>query len=233
MTETITIASRFCGPPTTGNGGYVAGIAAAGIEGPAEVTLRVPPPLDRELQRVSGGDGVTRIMDGEVLVAEARAADLDLTPPPPPDMEAVLEAATHYRGFHDHPFETCFVCGPARDPEDALCIFSGPVAGTDLVAAPWVPNASLDRGDGSVADPFIWAALDCPGYFSVTEKAEPALLGRFTAQVLGTIPVGERCISVGWPIRRDGRKNHAGTAVYRADGTLVAQAQAIWITLRK
>lgn len=46
---TITISARFDGPPTTGNGGYVCGLVARHVDGPAEVTLWAPPPLERPL----------------------------------------------------------------------------------------------------------------------------------------------------------------------------------------
>ena len=36
-----------------------------------------------------------------------------------------------------------------------------------MLAAPWVPHASLDDGTGRVATEFLWAALDCAGAFAV------------------------------------------------------------------
>jgi hypothetical protein len=45
MTQSLVIAPRFRGPPGTGNGGYVCGRIAAHLDGPAEITLRRPPPL--------------------------------------------------------------------------------------------------------------------------------------------------------------------------------------------
>ena len=45
MTGSLTVARRFCGPPGSGNGGYVCGLIAGFLDGPAEVTLRLPPPL--------------------------------------------------------------------------------------------------------------------------------------------------------------------------------------------
>ena len=42
MTGTLVIGSRFCGPPDSGNGGYVCGLIADYLGGPAEVTLRKP-----------------------------------------------------------------------------------------------------------------------------------------------------------------------------------------------
>jgi hypothetical protein len=44
MTGSLSVARRFCGPPDSGNGGYVCGFFVGFVEG-AEVTLRLPPPL--------------------------------------------------------------------------------------------------------------------------------------------------------------------------------------------
>ena len=55
----IMIDKRYCGPPNSGNGGYVCGRLARHIPGGAEVTLRAPPPLDKPLDVVAtdGGNG--------------------------------------------------------------------------------------------------------------------------------------------------------------------------------
>ena len=45
MTEALVIPTRYCGPPGSGNGGYVCGRIAAYANGPVTVTLRRPPPL--------------------------------------------------------------------------------------------------------------------------------------------------------------------------------------------
>jgi hypothetical protein len=45
MTESLVISSRFCGPPGSGNGGYVCGRIAEYIDGRVTVTLRRPSPL--------------------------------------------------------------------------------------------------------------------------------------------------------------------------------------------
>src|SRR6185503_12253340 len=87
MTEII-IDKRFCGPPNSGNGGYVCGRLAPHIPGGAEVTLRAPPPLDKPLDIVAT-DGDTRdgkttegktweLRDGATVVATARAAKVEL-----------------------------------------------------------------------------------------------------------------------------------------------------------
>jgi hypothetical protein len=49
MKEQLRVDRRFCGPPNSGNGGYTCGLVANFIDGPAEVILRRPPPLNRQL----------------------------------------------------------------------------------------------------------------------------------------------------------------------------------------
>ena len=51
QSDEVHIAHRFRGPPASGNGGYVVGLLAEWIDGPAEVTLLAPPPLDVPLHR--------------------------------------------------------------------------------------------------------------------------------------------------------------------------------------
>lgn len=240
------IARRFCGPPDSANGGYTAGLIAKNLQGtgatetPVEVTLRRPPPLERELSLVLADDGA-RLGDGDLLVAEARLAALDLEPPPAPSFERAQTLSNNYIGHTRHHFPHCFVCGPARAPGDGLRIFPGAprelgAPGTaragELVAAPWVPDASIAETDGVIGPELLWAALDCVGYFaSAAPDYSVALLGRITAALRGRIRAGEPCVVIGWPLSREGRKLHAGTAIYNRDGTLTGIARQTWILL--
>jgi hypothetical protein len=228
MTTHVTIAPRFCGPPHSGNGGYCSGLAAAGIDGPVEVTLRRPPPLDQAL-RLERESGVVLNDAGEVVV-EARPARLALDVPPAPSFEDAEAMSRRFRGFTIHAFPTCFVCGPARAPGDGLRIFPGGAVHDGFVGAPWVPDSSLAGPDGSIGSEFLWAALDCPGYFAVAVPGERALLGRMTAEVEPRVEPGERCVVVGWRIGRSGRKLEAGTALYDAGGRLRGRSRQTWIT---
>jgi hypothetical protein len=54
----IIIDKRYCGPPNSGNGGYVCGRLAQHIPGGAEVTLRAPPPLEKSLDVVAMDDSL-------------------------------------------------------------------------------------------------------------------------------------------------------------------------------
>lgn len=227
--DEIVIERRFCGPGGSGNGGYVCGRVSAYIDGVAEVTLRRPPPLDHPLavRRTAGG---VEVLDGTALVAEAVPARVDLSPPAPVDRDTAAEAAKGYPGWSDHPFPTCFVCGPDRT--DGLRITPGPIHGRDVVAAPWTPDTSLSDGAGAVLDEFVWAALDCPGAWSLdVASGRPMVLGRLTARLDTPLFVGQTYVVLGWPIAVDGRKLYSGTAVYDEAGAVCAVAKATWIRI--
>ena len=53
----IVVDERFCGPPDSANGGYTCGLLAGVLTGPAQVTLRSPPPSGRALRVESGPGG--------------------------------------------------------------------------------------------------------------------------------------------------------------------------------
>lgn len=228
--EIIVIARRFNGPRDSGNGGYVAGLVAARIEGPAEVTLRVPPPLDTPLRFVHDGDAL-KLMDGERLVAEGTPTTFDLDVPPAPSRKTAEAAVQNYTGFEKHTFPSCFVCGPERAEGDGLRIFAGAFDGAGRVAAPWVPHASL-AVDGRIPVEIHWAALDCPGAFAVMERDTPVVLGRMAAEIRRPVEPGEHCVVMGWSIGVEGRKHFAGTALFKETGELAARAFQTWIELK-
>lgn len=233
----IIIPRRFSGPPTSGNGGYSCGKLAAFIDGPAEITLRAPPPLDTRL-RVERADGVLKLLHGGQLIGEARAAPaFALEVPEPPSWEAALAASRRFNGLRDHAYGTCFVCGPQRAAGDGLRIFSGPWK-DGRVAGTWTPDATLAT-DGVVAREFLWAAIDCPGSWSVIGRDDPEapvkaipstlLLGRLTGRIDRGLRVGEDCTVIGWFLGAEGRKFHVGTAVHTRAGELVACSRATWV----
>jgi hypothetical protein len=111
-------------------------------------------------------------------------------------------------------------------------IFAGPIAERALVAAPWVPDVSLDRGDGKVRPEFMSAALDCPGYFAASPDDRLMLLGEITLRINRLVHVGEPCTVIGWALEASGRKRAAGTAVFAGDGELCGRARALWIELK-
>lgn len=227
----VVIDRRYCGPPDSGNGGYVCGLTAGILGGPAEVTLRRPPPIGRPLRVRGGPERAVALHDQDEVVAEGIPAHPEAQLPDPVTQEEAIEAAGRYPGFSLHPFPTCFVCGPQRAEGDGLRIFTGPVTGLGLVAAPWTPDETLTGADGLVRQEFVWAALDCPGAFANGFPEISMVLGRLSAKVVRPVKPGESCVVLGWSEGSESRKHFAGTAIFGDDGRLLALARATWISL--
>jgi hypothetical protein len=233
------VEPRFCGPPGTANGGFACGAIAARWGGAADVTLRRPIPLGRPLDVLDAGDGTLAVLDGDRRLAQAAPLGTDLgkaltVPAVPAELAAAAAGVGRY--FADPAFPGCFVCGPGRAPGDGLRIFPGPVPGGSVWAAPWTPDASVAGADGKVRPEVVWAALDCPTGIAAGEAAElpgdtTALLGRMSAQVTESPRPGARCRVVAWPIAREGRSLTAGGALLGPEGTVLAMARAVWITV--
>lgn len=235
------VEPRFCGPPRSGNGGYVAGLVAAFADRPAadaavEVTLRSPPPLGTRLDVARTADDL-QVHNGETLVAQAQSSVLTARVPAAVPFEEAVEAAERYAGRRNHPFPTCFVCGLDRARGDALRLQPGSI-GESRVAAAWQPHESLaapppesPSAAQHVADEFVWAALDCPGGWAAGFDGRPMVLGRMTARILSTPHVGQRCVIVGQVRSIEGRKAFTATALYSDAGELFAHAEATWLTI--
>lgn len=245
---TVTVPSRFNGPPASGQGGYSAGLLAGHLEGPAAVSLRRPIPLDERLEvrvemgtSVRGDEGGARVSTGVAARAFDAAGELvaEALPAPPLALwdgaqaapEAACRAKSRFTPPADGTFDRCFVCGRAR--HDGFGIFPGSVAGTDLVAAPWTPPAWAAGEDGIVRPEFVWAALDCPGYFAV-HGADLALafLARQQSEVHTPVHVGVEYVVVGRPRGRDGRKGFAATAIVDPAGAVLAQSEQLLVVPR-
>jgi len=228
----LVIAGRFRGPERSANGGYFAGCVAALAGRTVTVRLLTPPPLEMPLEMVELADGGLAVMSGAERVGEAAPATLTLDIPKPPSYFEAVEASRRYAGFAHHRFPSCFVCGTGRPRGDGMRIFAGPIAERGLVAAPWVPDPSLDRGDGKVRPEFMSAALDCPGFYAASPHDRMMLLGEITVHVDRLVHVGEPCTVIGWELQASGRKHAAGTAVFAEDGEVCGRARALWIEPR-
>jgi hypothetical protein len=231
----VRVAQRFQGPERSGNGGYVAGLlgtALASELGRAsvpKVTLRMPPPLEKELV-LAAGDSGAKLTDGDAVVAEAMPVDADFLTdatidPVLPEEARAAEAS--YRGLRDHPFPTCFVCGPAN--RSGLQLKPGPI-GDGRTACTWTPAADLAT-DGLVDELFLWAALDCPGGWTIDLEGRPSVLGQLTACIDARPQAGEECVALGRYLGEDGRKTFTASTLYDADGRVLARAKHTWITV--
>lgn len=230
-TAKLVIERRFNGPIDSANGGYACGRLAAFVDGPAEVTLRRPVPLDTPLDAERHADGSVTLHHGETLIAEAEPAlPLDLEPPYRP---SVIEARDATRHCFQGPelLACCYVCSPRRF--DGLGVTFGPLesdptmTGGLLLADPTVPHEN-----GHVLPEIAWAALDCPSYSPSLWGDRPSLLARMRAEILEPIPLGKPVVVVGWSLGGEGRKHESATALLAPDGRMLARASALWIQLR-
>ena len=229
-TEYLDIAERFCGPPTSGNGGYVCGLLAKNLIGTVAVSLKAPQPLNTTLRRDWTNDSA-HLFHESALIAEAKIAQLQLDPPNCPTLAQAEQAAAAFPGFKSHLFPRCFVCGPDREAGDGLRIFPGPLQGQTVHAATWVPHQSLADDRGNVASEFMWAALDCPSGFALLPVPDgmAIVLGELCASLEGSLPVGQSTVVTSWPISHEGRRRTAGTSIHTTAGQLIAKARAVWI----
>jgi hypothetical protein len=230
----VLIPRRFNGPPASANGGYACGLVARYIRGPAEVSLRSPPPLDTALELVRTEEGEVRLLHRDVLVADGRPADaLDVEPPVRPTVAAAHEAMRHHpwRGAR-HPFSDCYVCGIGR--HDGLGLHFGELPGEPgMTAALLIADATIPHDDAGLVTEIAWGALDCPSYVpAMWAAATPSLLARMQAELLEPIPVGVPVVAVGWLLAADGRKHHTASALLDADGRLLARARHLWVMPR-
>jgi hypothetical protein len=149
MSSTIRIARRFCGPPDTGNGGYSAGTLASLLPGGCECTLRKPIPLERDLKAESF-DNHARLLDDAEVIIEAVSTQIEIATHEPVPFEQADRATAESPALGNHPFPTCFTCGPQRVLGDGLRIFPGRLPGANgensVFAASWIPDSSLTNG---------------------------------------------------------------------------------------
>jgi hypothetical protein len=211
----VIVAARYCGPPGSANGGYACGRFASIVDGDAEVTLRLPPPLDTPF-RVVGGE----ILDGDRLIAEVQPTTVDLELPEPVGYDEAR--ALERPADHEHPFPTCFVCGPEGD---GLRLRPS-AAGEGRAAAAWQPAEP-------VTPELVWAALDCPGAFAVDPDLSrgATVLGRLAVHIEELPRQGDELVVVGWDLGgAHGRRSYAGTALFRGE-TALAWGRATWFSI--
>ncbi len=231
----VIIERRFNGPPGSAHGGLASGrfanLAAELVDGPAPnvVTLHIPPPLDVPLEvRRSGGR--VHVWDGETLVASVSRSDERIATVPLVAPDLVAEAERGYVSAGQHPFPTCFVCGPGRPESDGLGLTPGFLPDrADGTACTWVPGAMLGVAPGQpLAPELAWAAMDCPGGWTADLSRTPMVLNRFMVELVEMPRVGDTHVVVGARGGDDGHTMTTTTALYRQGGTLVGRALARW-----
>jgi hypothetical protein len=226
----LTIAERYCGPAGSGHGGYVAGLLAAFASEPVNVSIRRPVPLASALDVSGDASGRLELRSGAVLIAEAKPETVSVAVPDPVSYAQAQEFSRAFTGFRAHPAPGCFGCGTERD--DGLRIYPGPDPESGRVAAPWQPAPALAGTRGRVRPEYLWAALDCPGYFALRIPGL-ALTASLAVELVRAPIVGEPCVVMGWPIATEGRRHSVGTALFDSAGACVAYCHSQWVELRE
>lgn len=236
----VSIARRFRGPPNSANGGYTCGRLAAFLDGPAEVTLRKPPPLETDMRVVAEAGGSIALYDGEEVVATASPRTVAGTAISAPAFEDAIAASARTFDPCVHKLPMCYVCGPDRAAGDGLRIFCGPLDPSDtdwagVVAAPWIPEPYMAGESGAVSDEYVWAALDCPTAYAFGSPAgfPTILLGRQAVAIRQRPRVGEKCVIAARRTARDGRKHHAEATLFGESRRPLAHCHATWIEVAR
>ena len=166
------------------------------------------------------------LLDGEALVAEARAGDPAVSPPTPPTFAEAADAARALSGLGAPGVRRVLrLRHPAggrrpRDPRRARRRSRRRPRRHDLGRE---GRAARDRVGRDRLSRRLLPPRRRPG--------EP-LLARITARVDRLPGEGERCVVAGWPLDDDGRKRHAATALYGEDGVPIAVSRQLWIAPR-
>ncbi len=97
--QTLRILPRFCGPPTSANGGYFAGLVATLAERTLMVRLRQPPPLDTALTVSASAGGALQVLQAQSSSAKPSPRCSSSIPRVAPHYLEAVEASRHYAGF--------------------------------------------------------------------------------------------------------------------------------------
>ena len=203
------------------------------VDGPSTVVLRAPAPLDTSLTLECEGEAV-RVMDPDgTMIGEARPATLALpTPPTPPSYGEACAAGRRFPGLTRAFHPVCFCCGDKLEEGYGLRVFVGQTDGAPEghVSGAWTANPVFADDQGLTRPEIVWAALDCPGSVSwLVTQGGGGLLGTMTCEILRRPAADEACIVTAWPIEQSGRKRLSGTALFAADGELLARSHQVWI----
>jgi hypothetical protein len=231
----LRIDEAHSGFPGIAHGGYLGGLLARelAVPGAVEVAFRRPARTGRDLELAREGERLLA-RDGDHVVAEASPARLEIASVPPVDLRAAYVASESYPGASDHPFPGCCCCGPRSSA--GLRIFPGPVAGREVMAAPWTPRADLAGPGGALGLEQLWAALDCPAIWALVLTVprgapEQVVTGRMAVEVRGRVEPGRELVVASWPLHVEGRKRLCAAALFSASGNVLAIAQQTCIVI--
>lgn len=217
-----------------GQGGYACHQFVEAIGEPVTVALRSAIPLETDLDVVHH-DGRWHLVDPSdpsTVILEATRWDATYAAT---EAVSIDQAATARARFplteEDHPAPNCLSCGLG---ERSLRVHAGPL-GDGRWATPFhAPEWAIV--DGIVDLSLLWMAMDCSSAWYISHSGSEhrqALTVQFAVDVRAPIEAQTDYSLVAWngdyEAGWDGRKRGAGTALFDADGSCVAQSRSFWL----
>jgi hypothetical protein len=230
----ITIPAHLNGPVGAANGGAAAGFLADLLDEPVAIRFHAPVPLGTPLQPQRADDGTVRVEADGVHVVTVRPwngeVDIGHLTIPEPDDVSRAEAQWSVDYGRQHPYPTCFGCGPARATDDGLGLRPGFVPSDGVHATAWTPP-----GTGTVPAWLVWAALDCasggPALHGTTPD-QAVVTGQLAVAIDRPVPAGTDLVAVTRAQQRDGAKTVVtGMLVDRTTRTPLATTTSTWFTI--
>jgi hypothetical protein len=231
----IRIGGWFQGPTGSGQGGWTAQRLAARLPLPVTTAIRAPIPLDTDLRVVADADRWVLVDPAGTEVMVATAWDPVFASTDPVPVAAARAARARFGAFvAEHPVPYCFSCGVQHD---SMNVHAAPID-DDRVATDWtVPDWAVDA-DGRVDPGALWAAIDCCAAWWVgfTRAPRIAFTAQYAVEELHPLEPGATYALVGWSGDHDpewdGRKRHAASAAFDADGRCVGRSVSLWVAAR-
>ncbi len=232
------VPTRAQGKTGIGQGGWTSARFQQLLPVPITVGLRSPIPLETTLAVEQLAEDHWQLGVDEAgewrVVLEGRPAPREFATTDPVSIDAARAARSRFAVPEaGHPAPLCFSCGIHPD---SMCVHNGPLDdGTGRFATDWTPPSWVGNADGLVDSTTIWAVLDCASGFYIGQNSDqPAgVTVQYEVEELAPIRVEEPYAVVAWNGLHldhwDGRKRGAGSCLFDAGGTLVAQTTSFWV----
>ena len=239
---TITVPETSQGVTGLGQGGWTSARFVEAVGLPLRLNLRAPIPLDVPLDVVPSEDA-WHLMHGDAIIMEGVTPLRNFGETAAVDVAEARAARERFNTSpDDHQAPNCFSCGIG--PQSMNVHPSALADGTGRLATDWRPPAWTGDQHGHVAPTTLWASLDCAAGFYVSghplnddgPDARGALTVQYEVEVLQPVIADQDHVIVSWHGRWepawDGRKRGAGSAVFDAEGTLLARSDSLWVVPR-
>jgi hypothetical protein len=243
----IRIGSWFQGPTGSGQGGWTAHRfierVAERTDEPLTVAIAATIPLDTDLHVIESDDLTDETRQWELVAPDGTAIMIASTWEPafsdtsPVTIEEARAARHRFlETVDEHPVPSCFSCGQLPD---SMGVHAGPLDPSlgDRFATDWtVPDWAV-RDDGNVDPGVLWAAIDCCAAWWVgwSRSRRVALTVQYAVEQRHPLEPGATYALVGWSGDHDpewdGRKRHAASAAFDADGRCVARSASFWVSI--